>query len=328
MISESASVFHGSFCASASCYGCSENIAVVAVIVPELKFRDVEMQILFADVVEGSNDTTLEDAPEALNRIGVDSADNIFFLGMIGRCMRKGLFEIAIARPLIGADQADFVRHGLTNENVKRCSADIRNDTGDNIALAANSADDDGLTRSGAAAKPITLVGMPVLRFASNESLVYFYDAAEFCFWFYQRGADFVGHKPSGFDRTKPHVTAQLTSAHSLFSGQNKMRDLEPVPQGLVGVFENSSGQMGEPIAVSGALFTLPMMARSERIDLIVATARAMDALRPAAGDQVADARILVADREHGVKLGRCELVNWLWVFHGRSSYVGGYWHV
>lgn len=40
-LAESASVFCGAFCASAPCYCGAENVAVLAIIVPELKFRDV-----------------------------------------------------------------------------------------------------------------------------------------------------------------------------------------------------------------------------------------------------------------------------------------------
>jgi hypothetical protein len=57
---------YGSFCASAPCYGLSEHVRVAPVIVAELKFHDVQRQVLFADLVEAANDTALEDRPEAL----------------------------------------------------------------------------------------------------------------------------------------------------------------------------------------------------------------------------------------------------------------------
>ena len=50
-----------SFCASASCYRSSKDIAIVAVVVFELTFRDVERQIFFADFVERANNRPFED---------------------------------------------------------------------------------------------------------------------------------------------------------------------------------------------------------------------------------------------------------------------------
>jgi hypothetical protein len=58
--------------ASADCYCRSEDIGVVAVVVPELKFSDVQRQILLADLMVAANDPALEDAPEAFNRVGVE----------------------------------------------------------------------------------------------------------------------------------------------------------------------------------------------------------------------------------------------------------------
>ena len=55
----------------------SENVVVKAVIIAELKLRDIEMKVLFVDVVEGADDPALEDAPKALNRLSVYRADDI-----------------------------------------------------------------------------------------------------------------------------------------------------------------------------------------------------------------------------------------------------------
>jgi hypothetical protein len=55
----------------------SENVIVKAIIVPELELRNVKMQVFLTDVVECADDAALEDAPEALNRVGVNRADNV-----------------------------------------------------------------------------------------------------------------------------------------------------------------------------------------------------------------------------------------------------------
>ena len=38
---------------------CSENVVVKAVIVPELELSDIQMKVLFADIVEGAHDAAL-----------------------------------------------------------------------------------------------------------------------------------------------------------------------------------------------------------------------------------------------------------------------------
>ena len=62
---------------SASLNRRSENVVVEAVVISELKFRDVQRQIFGADLVIAADDAALEDRPEAFNRVGVDRADNV-----------------------------------------------------------------------------------------------------------------------------------------------------------------------------------------------------------------------------------------------------------
>jgi hypothetical protein len=64
----------------------AENVVIEAVVVAELKFGDIQRHVLFADFVERADDTALEDAPEALNRLGVDRADNVLMLRMVKPC--------------------------------------------------------------------------------------------------------------------------------------------------------------------------------------------------------------------------------------------------
>jgi hypothetical protein len=54
----------------------AENIVVETVVIAKLKFRDVQRHILAADLVERADDTALEDAPEAFNRLSVNCADD------------------------------------------------------------------------------------------------------------------------------------------------------------------------------------------------------------------------------------------------------------
>ena len=61
----------------ASAYCGSENIVIEAVVISELKFSDVERQVLFADFVEAAHDAAFDDRPETLDCIGVNRANYI-----------------------------------------------------------------------------------------------------------------------------------------------------------------------------------------------------------------------------------------------------------
>jgi hypothetical protein len=52
-----------------------ENVRVIAIIISELKFRDVQRHIFCAHFVERADHAAFEDRPEALNRVGVDRTD-------------------------------------------------------------------------------------------------------------------------------------------------------------------------------------------------------------------------------------------------------------
>ena len=63
---------------SASSYGRPEDVGVAAVVIPPLKFSDVERQVFGADVVEGAHDAAFQERPEAVDGLGVDVAPDIF----------------------------------------------------------------------------------------------------------------------------------------------------------------------------------------------------------------------------------------------------------
>src|SRR6185437_7926267 len=71
-----------SSCASASCYCHSEDIGIVAVVIFELTLRDVERQIFFRNLMIAADNRPLEDRPEALNCLRMDSADNVWRLSL------------------------------------------------------------------------------------------------------------------------------------------------------------------------------------------------------------------------------------------------------
>jgi hypothetical protein len=70
-----------------------DNAIIEAVIIPELTLSDIEAKVLFTEIVEGPDDATLEDAPEAFNRIGVDHAhNNVLMPRIVHGDVREGPF--------------------------------------------------------------------------------------------------------------------------------------------------------------------------------------------------------------------------------------------
>lgn len=309
----------------------SENILVEPIVIPELELRNVEWHVFAAYLVERTDDAALEDAPKAFNRLRMNSTDNVLSLGMVNSRVWEGFVEVLVANPLVCAEQANLVGNSFIHEAFQGCGLDIRNDAGNHVSFAADCSDDWGFARTAAArAVPAAaLVFVLVLGEAADEGFVNLNDAAKLVRVLNQRRTDAMAHIPSGFVGAEAHLSHDLEGAYALLAGEHLVRDVKPVTKRLIRVFEDGPGDMGEAVAVNGALLALPVMTGSERVNLGIAATRANDAFRPAPRDQIGDAGIFV--RESRLELGDGHLMDGFGLFgagHGRSPCVGGYCHV
>jgi hypothetical protein len=305
----------------------SENVIVTPIIVPELELRNVKWQVFPAYLVERADDATLEDAPEALNRLGVNGTNNVLMFGVVNGAVHEFCAEVLVANPLIGAEQADFLRHGLVNESLQGRLLHILNDASDYVALAANSANNNSLAGSSRTRLAVSLIPMSVLGFAADERFVNFNNAAKLGLRFDQSGADFVAHGMRRAVRAEAHDALDLEGANSLLAGQHQMDDAKPFAKRLVRVLKNGARDVREAIAIHLARFALPMKAGRQRVDLGIAATRAVNAVRPASRHEIGAARLLVNKRRFELSDGH--LMDWLGALggHGVSSSVGGYSH-
>ena len=291
-----------------------EDVGITTVIIPELKFRDVERQIFFADFVECADYATFEDGPETLNRVGVNRTNNIL-LALVVDCNARIFVQAFVHAAFISRQQAHAIGNHLANECLRVDAVYVVENAGDHIPLALRSADDRSFPRAAAATTVALFAPMAVVIFAADPRFVNFNNTAKLVHVLLDKGqANFVRHQPSGLDRTEAHVAVKLPRAHSLFAGEHQMRDLEPVAQRLVRVLKDGPGDHRKAIAgrtARSAFGALPVpFARREVIDGGIAATRAADALRPAAHHQVGLRRIVVTDWESPVKLGCGKLVN------------------
>jgi hypothetical protein len=121
---------------SASLNSRSKNIIIEAIIVPELELCNVKVQVFLAHVMGCADDPTLEDAPEAFNRLGMDGSDDILMLGVVNGAVGEAKAEVPIANPLIGANQTYFVGYCLVDEGLQGGLLHVLNDAGNHVTLA------------------------------------------------------------------------------------------------------------------------------------------------------------------------------------------------
>jgi hypothetical protein len=304
----------------------AENIGIAAVVVAELKFRDVERHVFLADLVERADDATFEDAPEALNRVCVNGTDNVLVGAVVDRDVGIFACEVTITACVIGAKQTDFVRHGFVHKSFERGNVDIIDHASNHVALTPYSADHDGFAgrQPASAAIWIAVFPMLVVPLAADECFVHFDDTTQLLDILDKRDADFVAHAPSGFVGTEAHVAHDLQCTHSLFAGEHQVGDAEPIAERLIRVLEDRAGDVGEPVAgLRRALVALPgpgAIRQLVRIDCT--TARAVDTFGPAAPYEVSAASFLIG--KHPLEFRDAHLVHGLGVFARHRNISNG----
>jgi hypothetical protein len=303
--------------ASAACYRFLENIRAHPIVVSELKLRDVERQVFRADLVERAYHAALEDRPETLNRVRVHRADHVFVVSVSDDLVLIAidLPQAVVADPLIGHEQAHFLRNRFGHEFGKFVAGHALENARDHVALAGDGTDNRNLARTKAATSHLatSLAVVLVLGLAAYERLVNLYDAAKLLLRRDQRRTNLVAHGMGRLVAAEAHHALNLKGTHSLLARQHEVGDAKPVAERLLGVLENRSGEAREPIAVLRALAALPVkrLVAGGVVEVRIAAARAMNAKRPAAGDQIAKASLIVANRETILELGRRHLRDW-----------------
>src|ERR1700730_8870010 len=199
---------------------CSENVRVLPVVVTELELGDVERHVFTAHFVERADNAALEDRPEAFDGLSMDCADDVLASSMVHSGVRIFAVKTLVTGPLVCAEQTAFVRDRFSDKRCESVRANVCNNTGTDISLTTDSADDWSFAGTDAArsAAPAALIPMPIFGQAADESFIDFNDAAKLSYVFHERDADTVTHIPSCFQRTKTHIAPNLPRAHTLLT--------------------------------------------------------------------------------------------------------------
>src|SRR5581483_5750252 len=272
--------------ASAACYRGPEDVRVLPVVMTELKFREIEWQVLGGDVVVRPDNPALEQRPEGIEVLRVDFAANVLARSMAHGLMREPSDrELRVARVLVGRDEFNLVGDYFAHETLQCAAVGRFDDSADDIPLPGNRADDGRLVRDPAVSGPVLpgsalSAAMAVLGFPTDIRLVDLHDAHQHLeVGIFHRSPEPVTHVPCGLIGPRPDLSLNLLRADALLAVEHLPENLEPHHERVLRVLEDRAADDGEAVGVPLPTLlpgALPVPGASvERVDMLA---------RPAAG--------------------------------------------
>jgi hypothetical protein len=298
--------------ASASCYRRSKNVLILAIVESELKLREVQRQILLADMMVRSNHATLEQAPKVIDIRGMDFAAHVFTDRMgYGFVLVTADTQVAIAGVVIGRDQINLIAHGLAHKTTECARICMLDHLADHVAFTGDRSDN----RSFAAAESALaafLIPVAILVFPAHVGLIYFDDTHKLLkVRVMHRGTQAMTHEPSRSIRAASDHSMNLECTDALFAGQHEVQNLEPDQKRIISILENRARDEREAIRMRTALVAFPSPRTLSLIYPLVVATWAFHAIRPTMLHQIALAGIFVW--KEPIKLGEGHLPDKLW---------------
>lgn len=285
--------------ASASSYRVAEDVCVLPVVITELKFRKVKWQVLFADVVIGSDDSALKQTPKIVNVRRVNRSANVLMAAVINRLMPIAhLIQRSVASRVVRSYQFNIVAHGLTNKISQRLRGGVLDHFADHVSLAGDRADDASLAAT--ARYSASLVRVAILVLAADIGFVNLHDTHKLQeVRILHRSAEPVAQIPSRLIGTRSDLPMNLEGANALLAVEHRIQNLKPRSQRILRVLHDGAGQQRETIAAIAALRTLPVARTLQRVHLLIRATRALNASRPAMGEDILTAGFFRGERFH-----------------------------
>ena len=233
--------------------GVREDVRVVAVVVPPFQLFQVAVQVLCAHLVEGTDDGALEQAPHALDAVGMNVTHDPLFGRVVDHLMASIVIgDAQVGLQLVGVDRLGLVIDGPLDKAVKRVAPDVGDALHSDLASAL---DGSGHPRL------VALVGAaPASRLSTDHSFVHLH-------YPYQRGsgqrvvahrfADAVAQIPGRLVRYS-QGSVKLVGRHALLGHAHQVDGQEPRPNRQVGVVHDSSRRDAELVAAGSTLELSP----------------------------------------------------------------------
>ena len=292
---------------SATRYDSFERIFCAARIVAELELADIQRQIGFAGLVKRADNASLQQRREAFDILRMHCPDDILSFGVADDRVRVSRRKTTIADPFICHQQSHLFGDSFSSERLQCRAIDAIDNLSNDLASAADRADDWFLartdaTRSGALE---ALANVTVLGEAADEGFVNLYLAEQHLplVAVPHTNTDAVAHIPCRLVGASPDHPVDLVGTHALLGVVHQKRDLKPLDERVFGVLEDRSGDHRKPIAILVAGFAEPV--ERTALDgpyLCISAARAMDTIRPATRDEIRFA--VVFGLEPGEEIG------------------------
>jgi hypothetical protein len=264
--------------------------------------------------MERTHNAALHDRPEPFNGVGMNRTVDVLPLTMTDNAVRMSVPKMLIAPVFVCGDQANPVGYRKANEGIQSLFGGVLDYSGNYIALAPYSTDNDSFTCAASSAH-IATPAFPfvfVLGFASDKSFVHFNIADELLkFDIAQCSANLVAHQQGSIVGTEAHVTHDLQRANTFLASEHQVHYAEPVAQRLVGVLKDCANQHREAVAniIRRAFVAVPVMwFGSMYMSFCTAARAAYYAVRPAISGKVNPASIFV--RKVFLELHNTHLVN------------------
>jgi hypothetical protein len=203
--------------------------------------------------------------------------------------------QSTVSGPRIGAEQANASGNRLSDKSLKDWAAGVLDNANNNVSLAPDCADNGGFAGIATTSYADFLIPMAVPVVSADIGFIDLDNPAELSNVLNEGGPDLVAHEPSRLVRAEAHVPEDLKGAHAFLGNEHQMGDSIPIFQRLIRVLKDCPGQVREAIASIGRTriaLPVPRIAFQFRGGHS-ATARAANALWPAARYQVSDAIIL-----------------------------------
>ena len=222
----------------------AEDVGIVAVVISPLQFLNVAIHVLDAHLVECAHERTLEQAPDALDAVCVNVANNPFIFGMPHSLMACVVVADSDIRPhLIRINGLCFVFHSSMDEVMERFPLYIRNALDANISTALDGSHNPRF---------VALVGMALtLHLAAYKCFVNFHDSKErraIKRLISHRLADSVAEIPSRFVGNAKR-SFHLVSGNALFRLTHEVDGNKPFSQRKVGIMHDGSSRNAELVA-------------------------------------------------------------------------------